>query len=376
MTRFLQAETIFDGHALHRGLAVALDPDGLVAGLHPAQAAGPISDLGAVLLVPGMVDLQVNGGGGAMVGADTDVAQLAAICAIHARLGSTAILPTLITDRPEVTRAVLHAGRAAAKHRVAGFAGLHLEGPHLDPARKGAHDPKLIRPMTEEDLAALCDAAQDLPALLVTLAPEAVTPDQIARLARAGVRVSLGHSNCDTAAARAAHRAGATLVTHLFNAMGPLAARAPGLVGAALTLPLRAGLIADGVHVAPEAVAIALAIKPADDLFLVSDAMAVAGTNDDTFTLGERRIHRRNGILTLSDGTLAGADTTLARSVGWLVGQGVTLSRALAMATRVPADVIGATDRGHLRPGARADLVALDAAFQVVGVWQAGQRLV
>ncbi len=370
------AAQVFDGWQLHQGAAVSVTPEGRIAALHPAGSPWPEGtarvDLGAGVLAPGLVDLQVNGGDGAMVGPETDAAQLARICAAHARLGATAILPTLITDRAEITAQVIDAGREAACQRVPGFAGLHLEGPHLDPARKGAHDPALIRPMTEADLAQLSAAARALPALMVTLAPEAATPAQIAALSAAGAVVSLGHTGCAAAQAQAAEAAGARAVTHLFNAMGGLMNRAPGLVGAALTGRMAAGIIADGVHVAPECLLVAARMKAPDGLFLVSDAMAVAGTTLERITLNGREIQRREGRLTLADGTLAGADVTLPRAVAHMAGLGVDRAAALAMASRVPADLIGAQDRGRIAPGARGDLVHLSDRLELRGVWLGG----
>ncbi len=376
MHSVLTAAQVFDGHQLHARACVGLDATGRIAALWLNAAAVPqgvaVQDLGDVILSPGMVDVQVNGGGGAMIGAATDVAQVRRICAAHAALGASAIMPTLITNRPDVTGQVLAAGIAAARDTVPGFAGLHLEGPHLDPARKGAHDARLIRPMADADLRELLRAAQDLPALMVTLAPEAVTFEQIGQLARAGIIVSLGHSGCSAQDARRAYEAGARCVTHLFNAMGGLQARAPGLVGAALTTGLSAGIIADGVHVAPEGLQVALAMKGPDGVFLVSDAMAVAGTSQQAFMLDGRQVLRAKGRLTLEDGTLAGADVSLPQSVAYLVGLGVPLARALAMATRIPADLIGAVDRGRISAGARADFVVLARDMTVVSVWRDG----
>jgi len=376
MHSVLTAAQVFDGHQLHARAFVGLDAAGRIAALWSDAAAVPqgvaVQDLGDVILSPGMVDVQVNGGGGAMIGAATDVAQVRRICAAHAALGASAIMPTLITNRPDVTGQVLAAGIAAARDTVPGFAGLHLEGPHLDPARKGAHDARLIRPMADTDLRELLRAAQDLPALMVTLAPEAVTLDQIGQLARAGIIVSLGHSGCSAQDAHRAYEAGARCVTHLFNAMGGLQARAPGLVGAALTAGLSAGIIADGVHVAPESLQVALAMKAPDGVFLVSDAMAVAGTSQQAFMLDGRQVLRAKGRLTLEDGTLAGADVSLPQSVAYLVGLGVPLARALAMATRIPADLIGAVDRGRISAGARADFVVLARDLTVVSVWRDG----
>jgi N-acetylglucosamine-6-phosphate deacetylase len=372
MIRAFRAARLFDGWRFH-DQAVLLVEDAQVAATLPAGAPVPpgiaVTELGLGALAPGLIDLQVNGGDGIMLG-DAHQA-IARICAAHARLGATGILPTLITDRPETTAAVVAAGIDAAKAGVPGFLGLHLEGPHLDPRRAGAHDSGLVRPMTEADLNAIEAAARALPALMVTLAPEAATPEQIARLARAGAVVSLGHSDCTAETAEAAFAAGARAVTHLFNAMSQLASRAPGLVGATLAAPVHAGIIADGVHVAGAALRAALAAK-AERLFLVSDAMAVAGTDVSAFTLGDRLITRRDGRLTLPDGTLAGADISLPQSLAHLVRLGCPPERALAMATRIPAELIAAPGRGTLTPGSRADFVHLDDAMTLRGVWQEG----
>lgn len=365
---------VFDGATMHAGAALVVE-DGRVVAIGP-EAAGERVELDGGVLAPGFVDLQVNGGGGVMLNDQPTPEGIAAICAAHGRLGTTGLLPTLITDRPEVTRAAVEAG-VAAVGRVPGFLGLHLEGPHLDPRRKGAHDPALIRPMEEADLALLVAAAGRLPALLVTVAPESVTEAQIAALSAAGVVVSLGHSDCGAATARGAIGAGARVVTHLFNAMSQLGNREPGLVGAALDAEgVQAGLIADGVHVAVESMRVALAAKRgADGIFLVTDAMAVAGTDLDEFELNGRRILRRDGRLTLADGTLAGADIDFAGSLRVLVEQvGVPLERALRMATAGPAGVIGA-QAGRLVPGGAADLVHLDGDLVLRGVWRGGERL-
>ncbi|MCC1482477.1 N-acetylglucosamine-6-phosphate deacetylase [Roseibaca sp. Y0-43] len=371
MTRAFRADRIFDGWRILEGHALLLDGDRVQAIVAKVPAGVPVVDLGAGLLAPGFVDLQVNGGAGEMVGPQTDLDQLARICAAHRNLGATSILPTLITDRPEVTVRVIDTARKAAEAGLPGFAGLHLEGPHLDPLRHGAHDPDLIRPMTDTDLALLEQAARDLPALIVTLAPCAASHAQIARLRAAGAVVSLGHSDCTAEDARQAFAAGARCVTHLFNAMSQLGNRAPGLVGATLTGDVQAGIIADGVHVAAEPLRIALTMTAPDRLFLVSDAMAAAGTDATSFLLNGRRVFRRDGRLTLADGTLAGADISLPQSVANLVALGVAPERALAMASRIPADVIGAGHLGRFTPGAQADMVLLDHDLRLRQVWSA-----
>lgn len=357
---------VFDGTALR--------PGGLTveAGKFVDSAGTETISLGGGYLLPGLLDLQVNGAGGWMVSGATTAQDLNGFCDIHARLGATGVLPTLITDTAQATAALIAAG-AACRHP--GFLGLHLEGPHLDPRRKGAHDPALIRPMDEDDLNRLCAARKRLPALLITLAPASVTPDQISRLAAAGVIVALGHSDCSHDEAAAAFAAGARAVTHLFNAMSQLGNREPGLAGAAMTQKVQCGLIADGLHVHPAAMRIALAAS--DGLYLVSDAMAPAGSAITEFMLGGRRILRRDGRLTLADGTLAGADLTLPQAIANLVRLcGVAPETAFAMATARPAALLGRDDLGHLRPGARADFVHLGPDLSLRGVWRGGERLV
>ena len=360
---------VFDGTRLMHGASLRIE-DGLVTDPGP----GEVVQLEGGILAPGFLDLQVNGAGGRMVDGTCTADMLAEMCAIHAGLGATGILPTLITDTSEATARVIEAGIEAARRQTPGFLGLHLEGPHLDPRRKGAHDPALIRPMTGADLACLLDAAARLPSLMVTLAPESTTPEQIARLSGAGVIVSLGHTDCTHAQATAAIAAGATCVTHLFNAMSQLGNREPGLVGAALTQPVHAGLIADGIHVSPEAIRIAMAAS--GRLFVVSDAMAAAGSDATEFPLNGRRILRRDGRLTLEDGTLAGADLTLPQAVSILIRFGTPWETALAMATSRPATCLGRQNQlGHLLPGRQADMVHLGLDGSLGGVWQSGRPL-
>ena len=318
MRRALRADRIFDGWGIRHNHALILQGAQVVGVVDTVPEDVPLTKLGAGILVPGLVDLQVNGGGGVMIGPDTDTAQLARTCAAHCTLGATSILPTLITDTAEVTAQVIRAVIAARAAGTPGLVGLHLEGPHLDPVRAGAHDPRLIRPMTDPDLHRLEQAAHELPALLVTLAPGAATCDQISRLHAAGVVVSLGHSDCTAAQAKAAFGAGAHCVTHLFNAMSQLGHRAPGLVGAALCSRVSAGIIADGVHVSEEALRVALTMMGPDRLFLVSDAMATAGSDIPSFALNGRKVFRGDGRLTLA---------------GWDIGRGRYFTAAIHCAS-------------------------------------------
>jgi N-acetylglucosamine-6-phosphate deacetylase len=378
-TAFLGAR-IFDGERWHDDAALLAGVDG-IEGVVAADAIGDrsVQRLAGGLLVPGFVDLQVNGGGGALVDEQTTLETLRTICATYYRFGTTALLPTLITNTREVTARVIEAGVAAAEARLPGFLGLHLEGPHLSIARKGAHDPNLIRPMEEADIALLAAGRSRLPNLLTTVAAETVPPEQIARLVEAGLVVSIGHSDASFAQVEAAAGAGATLVTHLFNAQSQIGNREPGVAGAALADGrLHAGLIADGIHVHPETIGIALRAKRGPgQVFLVTDAMSMTGTDLETITLNGRTIHRKDGALRLADGTLAGADLTLIDAITFMHRTvGLPLEEALCMATVYPATALGVADRhGRLLPGCAANFVHLSDALEVQGTWIGGAKV-
>ncbi|MEM6384699.1 MAG: N-acetylglucosamine-6-phosphate deacetylase [Pseudomonadota bacterium] len=335
---------IFDGGRLHTDCEASF-ADGRFLGLTaPGEHdAAKRIDLEGDILSTGYVDLQVNGGGGLMVNDLRSATDLGRIAEAHRRQGTLHILPTLITDTPQRSRTVIGLVIEACRDKVPGIAGLHLEGPHLDPARKGAHDGNLIRTMTDEDLQELIAARTALPALMLTVASEAVTLEQVAALAEAGVLVSLGHTNADFDTAKRYFAAGARSSTHLFNAMSGFGHRAPGVVGATLENgDVAAGLIADGIHVHRATMGAAWrAKKGRGDFYLVSDAMAVAGTRETGFALQGRQILRRNGRLTLPDGTLAGADLDLTTALKVMVEEvGVDLGDALRAATTTPANLI------------------------------------
>ena len=377
----LSAPWIFDGELWVRD-AVLLVRDGLVEAVlerYQMPYATEITESGAAMLAPGFVDLQVNGGGGVMLNDRPDVDSIQTICRAHSQFGTTALLATLITDTPAITAAAIEAGAKAADQRVPGFLGLHLEGPHLSKGRKGAHDAQLIRPMSEADQAALIAARKRMPVLLTTVAPESVSPQAIAALAGAGIIVSLGHTDAGHAVAVSHVEAGASVVTHLFNAMSQMTGREPGLVGAALDLPgLSAGLIADGIHVDATNIAIAVRAKRGPGrIFLVTDAMATIGTGMTSFQLNGRTIKRENGRLTLEDGTLAGADLDMISAVRFMHKTiGLELSEALRMASLYPAEAVGQGKRmGRLAPGMAANIVALSNDLDVRGVWIDGRRV-
>lgn len=380
MTRAIKAAAVFDGENWHEKAALVVR-DGVVGAVVAAaelHAATETIELDG-MLVPGFVDLQVNGGGGIMLNDRQDVEAIRTICAAHARFGTTALLPTLITDTPEVTRAAVEACAQAVASKVPGFLGLHLEGPHLSLSRKGAHDPALIRPMRDTDEAALISAHDKVPVLLTTVAPESVELVRIERLTKAGIVVSLGHSDTTYRNAVACAAAGASMATHLFNAMSQIGNREPGLAGAAIyTGAFFAGLIADGIHVDPATIGIAVKAKRGPGrIFLVTDAMATIGTNMASFTLNGRTITRADGRLTLDDGTLAGADLDMISAVRFMHETiGLELGETLRMASLYPAQAMRVdASHGRFVEGARADIVHLSEGLDVRSVWIGGERV-
>ncbi|AJY44705.1 N-acetylglucosamine-6-phosphate deacetylase [Martelella endophytica] len=375
MKKAVTGARIFDGTAFRDGLVLVVDGDRIEAIARRAPHDAEIIDAAGKLVVPGFIDLQVNGGGGVLLNNDPSLEGLETICRAPARFGTTALLPTLITDRPEVVRSAVAAGRAAKDAGVPGFLGLHLEGPHLSLARKGTHDPALIRPMDAADYDFLIDNAGAFGVGLLTVAPESVKRAQVSGLAGAGYTVSLGHTDTDYATAREYVTAGASMVTHLFNAMSPLTHREPGVVGAALSEgALNAGLIADGFHVDRAAMGIAIRAKLGPGkIFLVTDAMSVTGTDLQSFELNGRTIYRKGGRLTLADGTLAGADTDMLTCLKNCMALGVALEEALRMASAYPAAAVGVTSKGTLAPGLDADFLILSEDLTLSATYIGGE---
>jgi len=375
--RAIIAGRVFTGTEMLHDRAVVIDADTVAAILPQPPRGMPCVRLAEnQLLSPGFVDLQVNGGGGVLFNDSIDSAGLQLIAAAHRRHGTTSILPTLISGTRAQLRQAMKTTAAAIAAGAPGIVGLHLEGPFLNPARRGIHPAAAIVAPTEADLRLLAGA---FPApLLLTLAPEMVPEAAIARLAAAGRIVFAGHTDASAEQAMAALDAGVTGFTHLFNAMSQLSARAPGTVGAALAHPsARAGIILDGHHVHPAAARAALAAMGPERLFLVSDAMPTAGSSITGFRFGAIGIRLLDGRLVDAGGTLAGAHLTLDAAVRNAVRLlGCPVAGALRMATSTPAITIGLGNTvGHIRPGSRADLVALDGDLHPVAVWAGGTRM-
>jgi N-acetylglucosamine-6-phosphate deacetylase len=370
----LLADRLFDGEALHRGRAVIVE-EGRIAAVLPSEDLPAGLDATSLpegaWLAPGFIDLQVNGGGDVLLNDEPTPEAMARIAAAHRRFGTTGLLPTLITDRPEVMCAALDA-LPAGMALSPSVLGLHLEGPFLSPERPGVHDPASIRRPSDADRAVLSKARSGV--LLVTLAPERVPGGFVAELARSGVRVFLGHTDATYEEANRALAEGATGFTHLFNAMRPLASREPGPIAAALESEAYAGLIADGVHVHPAM--LRLASRGPTRAFLVTDAMPPVGGERGRFSLYGQPITVAGGRATRADGTLAGSVLDMGSAVRNAVRLvGLPLERALAMASLEPARAIGLDSHlGRIAPGYRADLVALDPKrIEVLATWVVGQ---
>jgi N-acetylglucosamine-6-phosphate deacetylase len=375
--KVLYGARLFDGERLHDDCALVVEGASILAltRLEDRPRGGEQHDLGGGVLSPGFIDWQINGGGGVLFNANPTVEGIAAIAAAHRRAGVTAFLPTVVTDAPRVLDAALAAAREA-QSRAPGALGVHVEGPFIDPKRKGVHPAQFIRPMLEQDADALIAARAGV--MVVTLAPASVPLELIGRLANAGIVVSLGHSDTSAEEAQSVFDAGASAVTHLYNAMSQLSSRAPGVVGATLADPrIICGLIADGEHAHPAAYRAALAAKGPRGVALVSDAMPPAAGGPDVFELQGRRMTRVGNKLTAEDGTLAGAAITMRDAVDYLVHVlKVSLADALMMATLTPARLLRVDNRiGRLKPGLRADLVHLTDDLQLAEVWMGGRRL-
>ena len=367
---------LFDGDTWHADAELAVE-DGRFIAPDNVPAGAEVIDAGGLLAVPGFIDLQVNGGGGINFNDDPSVPTIERICAAHAHFGTTALLPTLITDRREIRTEAIAAGKAARAAGVPGFLGLHLEGPHLSAAKRGVHAVAYVRPMEEADTKELVAALAVGPTML-TVAPESTPVEAVRHLAAAGGIVSLGHTDCDYDTALAYIAAGASTATHLFNAMSPLGHRTPGMVGAVLESGISAGLIADGIHVHPAAARVALRAKRGPGrIFLVTDAMLTIGTDSPDFELNGRTIFRREGRLALADGTLAGADIDMLSSVRYAAEHfEIGLDEAIRMATVYPAEAMRIGNRkGRVAPGLDADFLLLTPAFELKSTWIGGTRV-
>ena len=364
---------IFDGESVHEHKAVLIEGEHIVAVVDPEQVPADIGasyDLEGGTLIPGFIDLQVNGGGGVLFTAAPTVDSLRTIGAAHRQYGTTGFLPTLISTRFDVMREAVSAVAKAIAIGTPGVLGLHLEGPFLSPERKGVHDAGKFCQLDQTGLDIL--TSLQVGSTVVTLAPELTSPQMISRLVEEGVIVCGGHSGATYAQTRDALAQGMSGFTHLYNAMTPLQSREPGMVGAALEDDDSwFGIIADGHHIHPAAFSVAVAAKKRGGALLVTDAMPTVGSPDTSFILDGKTIVASEGRVTNAEGTLAGSDLTMLAAVN----NAAEFARldwfeAVRMASLYPARALGLErELGAIKPGFRASLLALDSAHRIRASW-------
>lgn len=376
--RIFTGGPVLSGDTLVSGMSVHVAGDRIVDLGDPASFPRDVErvDLEGRMLLPGFVDVQVNGGGGRLFNADPSVEAIRAIAEAHSHFGTTSLLPTLISDDLDKVRAAIAAVDEAIEQGVPGIVGIHLEGPFLSTDRKGVHDETKFRDFKPEHVDLMSSLTKGR--MVVTLSPERASPAVIRALAERGVAVSAGHTNADYAMMRTALEAGVSGFTHLFNAMSPLSSREPGVVGAALEdRDSWCGLIVDGHHVSPVTLKLAMRCKPAEKFMLVTDAMPSVGLSEGSFVLQGRRIYVSDGICRAEDGTLAGSDLDMARAFRNAIDLlDIDVVAASAMASGNPAAFIGLADSiGSIRKGARADFVVLDKDLQLDATWIGGKKV-
>ncbi|WP_324673553.1 N-acetylglucosamine-6-phosphate deacetylase [Hymenobacter sp. GOD-10R] len=352
--------TIYTSTSVLRNHAVLVN-DTLIEAVLPAvetPAEVPRHDCHGGILAPGFIDLQLYGGGGGFFSTDPSPAALARIRAHTLRHGTTSFLPTMPTNSPAMMTAAVAAVRKAMLS-MPGLLGLHLEGPYINPIKKGAHQEEFIQQPTVAGVTELLAEAKGV-LRIMTLAPEVASPEITSLLRAAGVIISAGHSNATYEQGSAAFHQGLTAATHLFNAMSQLGSREPGLVGAIYDAEMaRASIIADGVHCAFSAVRISKKIL-GERLFLITDAV-------DESKEGAYRFHRQDNYFVDEQGILAGSALTMPDAVRNCVEQvGIPLAESLRMASLYPAQAIGLDDDlGQIHPGYVADLCLLNDKFEV-----------
>ncbi len=360
---WIAPDQLFDGQRLRPAMVLCVEGGKITALGHLANMPKPSKPRRlAGILTPGFVDLQVNGGGDALLNHNPTPQTMAIMANAHRRFGTVAIMPTVITDAPDVlTRAV---DAALAANGQAGIVGLHIEGPHISAKRRGTHAERHVRPLDDTTIRMVRTLRAAHIPVMITLAPEAVQPGQISALAATGAVISIGHSDATAEITRHALAEGASCFTHLFNAMSPMLNRAAGVVGAAINSTAYAGIICDGIHVADEMVGLAVRARPLPDrMFLVSDAMPTVGGSDH-FQLYGQTIRLCDGQLLNDEGSLAGAHVTMAQSLHRLIAiVGIPPETALRMAVTVPAQVIGRPDLAGLTGRDVGDLVLLGPDF-------------
>lgn len=369
---------VFNGETLLKDHAVIIDGNKVLQVLPQEQLPENIEvdfDLAGHYLVPGFIDLQVNGGGGVMFNNMPTVEGLRTIANAHRQYGTTGFFPTLITDSYDVMRQAITAVTQAIEEGVPGILGVHLEGPFLNPERKGAHDEEKFCLIDEQGFEII--TSLKVGKTLITIAPELTTTTMIKRIGDKGVVISAGHTGADYDQTCEALDAGLTGFTHLYNAMTPLQSRAPGMVGAALNDEHSwFGIIADGFHMHPAAFRVAVAAKQTGGAILVTDAMSTVGATEKSFVLDGETIYAIDGRCTNAAGSLAGSDLDMNAAIkNAMKFARVDWMEAVRMASLYPAKAMGLDNQfGYIKPGYQASLVSLDHQQNVISTWIDGEH--
>lgn len=362
---------IYSGHEILDNHAVVV-ADGHIARVCPRESlAADIEqrDMAGAIIAPGFIDLQLNGCGGVQFNDSLDalsIETLETMQRANEKSGCTSFLPTLITSSDALMKRAIETMRAYLQKHQHQALGLHLEGPWLSKAKKGTHDPALIRLPDAAMVQYLCDNADVI--TKVTLAPENAGSDVIRQLTDAGIIVSAGHSNATYEEAKAGFAAGVSFATHLYNAMPAFAGREPGLIGALFDSPdVYCGIIADGLHVHYANVRNAKRIK-GDKLVLVTDATAPAGADISEFIFAGKTIYYRDGLCVDENGTLSGSALTMIEAVQNSVEHvGIALDEALRMASLYPARAMGVEKQlGSIEAGKIANLTVFTRDFKII----------
>jgi N-acetylglucosamine-6-phosphate deacetylase len=367
--RTVLARQLFDGVAdqplANQLITIA---DGIIEDIKPfgCGQTTPDESLEAKVVAPGFIDIQINGAADTQFNEEPTIEAIGRIAAGARKGGTTHIMPTFITAPGSDFINAIAATNEALEKRLPGVLGVHLEGPFLSPERPGIHPQHFIRKMEQPDADAIKAAKGTV---LLTLAPECQDHGLISQLVASGVRVFVGHSNAKKPDLERAIEAGVSGVTHLFNAQSQITARDPGVVGCALMRPeLFAGIIADGLHVDPQNLAMVARLMP-ERLCLVTDAMKTLAGTLTSFDLFGTTISLDDGRLTGPDGTLAGAHLAMDEAVrNAITFMQVSPAQALQMASSNPARALGvSSELGTLQPGYRASFTLLDNAFHATG---------
>lgn len=377
MKQALIGAQLFSGKEFFDNRALLIDGENIIDIIneHNIPNNFETQKLNGGILSPGFIDLQVNGGGGKLFNNSPDKQSLNTIIEAHQHFGTTSIMPTVISDSLNVLKRCTTTISEVIENNKS-LLGVHIEGPFFNVKYRGAHQKQYINTINSDYLN-LFESLKDFPVML-TLAPECISTKQLKHLKSLGFKILAGHTDASYDQLKEAIKYGLDGFTHLFNAMGQISAREPGVVGSALTFDnAAASIIVDLHHVHPSLIQMAYKQKPQGKLFFVSDSMATIHHGEPSFELYDEVVSESNGRIINSEGKLAGSSITQIDAIkNAYQSCNIPLNDAIAMVTRYPAEYLGVANYlGSLKSGYRADLTHFDLDFQVHNVWVAGKQL-